>query len=401
MVHGHSQNVLATNHRCGDGTCSCSSPELRVSSYSHCSCATKSSACCASGLRYLDEMTAIEKLLARYRWVAIAGDSHLHMIFLKLVQQITSAEPRNRLANLTDWAGTRWTGSSLRLDAGERLPPPFVVAYETGNVTHDKAVRYSTAALCIRRECVGCQLEFAALGLQTHLFLRSLPTLVRDSLTGRPTGHGLCLTYTDMRLPSDESATLLFEHRTAATAKAARGPDALIIDPAVWVAWRGWSSEQYDDALLHLLQKATTRREVPSLRLAPRRVVLWSSSPTVQSLLAPHKANLTADALHLLAEVERRRVATFAGNGVAHLLYLDALRFGTAGWRAGRFAPHSDGVHWQWGACDDKRRAPSTCALFRQAAQLPATLYSCLWDETVAFLCATEEGDQEPVERSP
>jgi hypothetical protein len=116
-------------------------------------------------------------------------------------------------------------------------------------------------------------------------------------------------------------------------------------------------------------------------------VVLWSASPTAVAKLPPHKQNITHGKLALFAGAARDAAHHHAGNGVSHVAFFDVLAYGTAGWRTGQFRIGPDAVHWSVGACRKERDSKFGCSLFKEASRLRVTLYSCLWDATLTFLC--------------
>lgn len=372
-----------------------------------------------------DAERASNCLLSQYHWIALAGDSHMRMIFRSLAMQLVAGLPTRNFSSTGAWA----CDASL---AGRNISKEL-------SYLRTRKLRYSAEVTCIgqrangRDDAARASGPLVALRLSTeeqHLlnsepaadpyFLErgskrgatvpvpgALASLVDRALHGR---RGVCLSYSMMLVPTKYQIDLLYGHSRQGSGNVSderapaqlRRPDVLIANPAVWASWTRMALGGFKDGLAMLLRAATAatpaeRRTAAGAAVATaarsRRIVLWSSTPSVPRNLPAHKANITHGPLAAFA-LAARKVA-LAHKGAGAVAFVDALAYGTAGARAGRFAVPKDGLHWQHGSCSNARRtARDGCMLFREAARERAALYSCLWDTTLAFICP-------PVSRLP
>lgn len=327
-------------------------------------------------------------LASVYRWLAIAGDSHLRMAFMALATQL--------------------------LGGGE-IPGREMLF---GNASLQSPLENSpdnAAAICCSEECSAnvptCHRRCALFG---HDALhRGLGRFVASALRGAARWE-FCVTYSDMRFPRDTHELL-----RPPGGDAKEVPDALVLDPAIWPVWKGWLSRNattpYAAALTALLRRAVATNVASG---KPRAVVLWSSPPTLRVEATGRRPSkfdfrqravasardIALAAMEQVAEEEHRRegcMSSQRGRGTSRFMrvaFVDVLRIGIDGIATGRMplfrgASH-DGVHWPGGA------PPRDW--FRATAGLEPSLSSCSTELTIAALgCAHGTGAKQHASRSP
>lgn len=315
-------------------------------------------------------------LASVYRWLAIAGDSHLRMAFMALATQLLGGGeiPGRELL----------FGNASLLSSLENSPD-------------------NAAAICCSEECSAnvptCQRRCALFG--SDALHRGLGRFVASALRGAARWE-FCVTYSDMRFPRDTHELL-----RPPDGDAKEVPDALVLDPAIWPVWKGWLSRNattpYAAALTALLRRAVATNVASG---KPRAVVLWSSPPTLRVEATGRKPSkfdfgqravasardIALAAIERVAEEEHRRgegcMPSQRRRGTSRsmrMAFVDALRIGIDGIATGRMplfrgASH-DGVHWPGGA------PPRDW--FRATAGLEPSLSSCSTELTIAALgCA-------------
>ena len=329
-----------------------------------------------------DSSHALTCLRSRFSWVAFAGDSHMRMLFTSLAAQLSHGLHTVNFSSVG--ASDAWSAgvsqTYLNLSTKQHyLPQAVCILRRNGSTTHGR----------------GAYVAVVLSGVESRLLkytpshTGSIPTLVNGVLRSGSRA-GLCLSYSAMLFPDDESIGRIYGTQERLWLPQ---PDALIVNTAQWPTWKGWSLARFRMGIDMLLSNVTAlpgRLRATSLIAAarpPRRVVIWSSSPTAVANLPKHKSNITHGALSKFAGAARDAVLAHAGNGGSHAAFFDVLSYGVAGWHSGQFSISSDALHWNVGGCAHPAMNKFRCSLFKEASGRAVTLYSCLWDATLAFLC--------------
>ena len=317
--------------------------------------------------------------------MSLAGDSHLRLLFGSLASQLTDGLHTVNFSSIG--ASNAWAGvPKANLNVNFTVPPMqargqylsnAVCILERGGATHGAHGSIARIAVTLS--------NIESLLLNEAPPAGALPTLVHEANRMK---RGLCLTYSAMLFPDETSIGRLY-----GTLSLPR-PDAVIVNTAQWPQWKGWTLTQYRAGLDMLLRNATARpvriATAPKAEVRPfRRVLLWASSPTNTAKLPKHKANITSSALTRFAQTARAAALMQSATRSGHVAFFDVMTYGTAGWNSGQFKVSSDAIHWSVGSCRTPGQNRFSCQLFKEASRLPVTLYSCVWDATLDFLCGT------------
>ena len=332
-----------------------------------------------------DSTHALSCLRSRFSWVAFAGDSHMRMLFGSLATQLSHGLHTVNFSSVgasdKSWSGVFQKGLSFNLSTRENyLPQAVCILRGDSSIAHGRVGPSGYVAVVLSA-------VESRLLKYTPSQIGSMPTLVNGVNWRNGSRAGLCLTYSAMLFPDDEAIGRIYGTQGGPWLPQ---PDALIVNTAQWPTWRRWSLARFRMGIDMLLGNATAPPRATSSAAAarpPRRVVLWSSSPTAVAKLPRHKSNINHGALGNFARAARNAVLAHAGNGGGHVAFFDVLAYGVAGWRSGQFSIGSDGIHWSVGQCATPATNKFKCSLFKAASGHAVTLYSCVWDATLAFLC--------------